>query len=97
MPTDRLAARKYQVARQQINSAQACFGFLVQLFCHLCTRVISLRFFIFRVPRLLLYQKGPAVTGQLVFLCGGDEELFSEATKDLDLMGKVRVRVPQHM
>ncbi|CAN0127073.1 unnamed protein product, partial [Laminaria digitata] len=32
--------------------------------------------------------KGPAANGQLVFLCGGDRDLFDKATKDLDLMGK---------
>lgn len=34
--------------------------------------------------------QGPAATGQLVFLCGGDRDLFDKASKDLDLMGKVR-------
>ncbi len=33
--------------------------------------------------------QGPAAAGQLVFLCGGDKELFDAASKDLDLMGKV--------
>ncbi|CAM9766936.1 unnamed protein product [Ectocarpus sp. 6 AP-2014] len=32
--------------------------------------------------------KGPAEAGQLVFLCGGDEDLFERASEDLDLMGK---------
>lgn len=36
--------------------------------------------------------QGPAATGQLVFLCGGDKDLFDKASKDLDLMGKVSVR-----
>lgn len=33
--------------------------------------------------------KGPAATGQLVFLCGGDRDLFDTVSEDLDLMGKV--------
>ena len=32
--------------------------------------------------------KGPAATGQLIFLCAGDEELFKEIKQDLDAMGK---------
>ncbi|CAM9471610.1 unnamed protein product [Pylaiella littoralis] len=32
--------------------------------------------------------KGPAATGQLVFLCGGDRDLFDTVSEDLDLMGK---------
>ncbi|CAM9443870.1 unnamed protein product, partial [Hapterophycus canaliculatus] len=32
--------------------------------------------------------KGPAAAGQLVFLCGGDEDLFGAASEDLGLMGK---------
>lgn len=37
----------------------------------------------------LAAMQGPAANGQLVFLCGGDRDLFDRATKDLDLMGKV--------
>lgn len=33
--------------------------------------------------------QGPAAAGQLVFLCGGDEDLFGTASEDLGLMGKV--------
>lgn len=33
--------------------------------------------------------QGPAATGQLVFLCGGDRDLFDKVSEDLDLMGKV--------
>lgn len=33
--------------------------------------------------------QGPAATGQLVFLCGGDRDLFDTVSEDLDLMGKV--------
>lgn len=36
-----------------------------------------------------VYVKVPAANGQLVFLCGGDRELFDVAAQDLDLMGKV--------
>ncbi|CAN0161484.1 unnamed protein product [Ascophyllum nodosum] len=32
--------------------------------------------------------KGPAAAGQLIFLCGGDKDLFDAAAGDLDLMGK---------
>mmetsp|Transcript_91895 Transcript_91895/g.259575 ORF Transcript_91895/g.259575 Transcript_91895/m.259575 type:complete len:295 (-) Transcript_91895:104-988(-) len=34
--------------------------------------------------------KGPAATGQLIFLAGGDEALFQEAGADLDAMGKAK-------
>lgn len=34
--------------------------------------------------------KGPAASGQLVFLCGGDEQLFSSCASDLDAMGKAK-------
>lgn len=37
--------------------------------------------------------KGPAAAGQLIFLCGGDKDLFDAAAKDLDLMGKVCARL----
>lgn len=40
---------------------------------------------------LVAAAQGPAANGQLVFLCGGDKDLFDRATKDLDLMGKVGV------
>lgn len=42
-----------------------------------------------------MHKKGPAAAGQLVFLCGGDKDLFETATKDLDLMGKVRACITQ--
>lgn len=35
----------------------------------------------------------PAANGQLVFLCGGDKELFDIASADLDLMGKVIITI----
>ena len=39
--------------------------------------------------------KGPAAAGALIFLTGGDSELYSAVVGDeLDLMGKVRVRPP---
>ncbi|KAL1515278.1 hypothetical protein AB1Y20_001910 [Prymnesium parvum] len=34
--------------------------------------------------------KGPAAAGQLIFLCGGDEALFTECADDLDVMGKAK-------
>ena len=34
--------------------------------------------------------KVPAATGQLIFLCGGDEALYGEVAKDLDAMGKAK-------
>ena len=32
--------------------------------------------------------KVPAATGQLIFLCGGDEALYGECAADLANMGK---------
>ncbi|CAN0382252.1 unnamed protein product, partial [Laminaria digitata] len=32
--------------------------------------------------------KGPAANGQLVFLCGGDRDLYHRVAKDLLFMGK---------
>ena len=34
--------------------------------------------------------KGPAANGQLIFLCGGDEALYTECAADLDAMGKAK-------
>ena len=34
--------------------------------------------------------KVPAATGQLIFLCGGDEALYKEIASDLDAMGKAK-------
>jgi len=34
--------------------------------------------------------KGPAAQGQLIFLCGGDEALFTSCADDLDVMGKAK-------
>lgn len=34
--------------------------------------------------------KVPAETGQLIFLCGGDEDIYSEVSPALDCMGKAR-------
>eukprot|EP01052_Picozoa_sp_SAG31_P028167 SAG31_NODE_2696_length_5228_cov_2.063365_1_plen_307_part_00 len=34
--------------------------------------------------------KGPAATGDLIFMCGGEESLYSDVAMDLDAMGKAR-------
>jgi len=36
--------------------------------------------------------KGPAAQGQLIFLCGGDEQLYTSCAVDLDAMGKAKFR-----
>mmetsp|Transcript_10777 Transcript_10777/g.21488 ORF Transcript_10777/g.21488 Transcript_10777/m.21488 type:complete len:295 (-) Transcript_10777:265-1149(-) len=34
--------------------------------------------------------KGPAATGQLIFLCGGNQALYEEVGAELDMMGKAK-------
>jgi 3-hydroxyisobutyrate dehydrogenase-like beta-hydroxyacid dehydrogenase len=34
--------------------------------------------------------KGPAAAGQLIFLCGGDEPLYTSVATELDAMGKAK-------
>lgn len=96
---DRVAAAERQAlpwVRCAVPGRQALLLFTTAAkpwFCWLacCFGVVDA--LLFSCARAWLWQQGPAATGQLVFLCGGDKELFETAAKDLDLMGKVCICV----
>jgi hypothetical protein len=48
------------------------------------------------LDRSLSLTQVPAETGALIFLCGGDQELYDSQATYLDAMGKVRTTCPIH-
>ena len=57
-------------------------GLLAALSCRLSGRI--------SYPPCVRFTQGPAATGLLVFLCGGDKVLYNMVAQDLHLTGKVR-------